>query len=82
VELSLVARTAGARGLRRRGRGAAAAPLALALRRPRRGRYLIVMTLVLLLYGVPIKMLLRLLLGVKYVLATPCSTCDARGDIP
>jgi hypothetical protein len=36
-----------------------------------RRRYLIVMVLTLLLYGVPIKVLLRLVLGVKYVLVTP-----------
>jgi len=34
-------------------------------------RYLVVMLFALLLYGVPIKILLRLLLRVKYVLATP-----------
>lgn len=34
-------------------------------------RYLVTMTLALLFYGVPIKILLRLCLGVKYVLATP-----------
>jgi hypothetical protein len=34
-------------------------------------RYYTVMVLTLLLYGVPIKMLLRLLFGVKYVLVTP-----------
>jgi hypothetical protein len=34
-------------------------------------RYVSVMLLVLLMYGVPIKMLLRLALGVKYVLETP-----------
>jgi len=36
-----------------------------------RSRYLTVMTLALLLYAVPIKIFLRLLLGVKYVLITP-----------
>jgi hypothetical protein len=36
-----------------------------------RRRYVVVVGLVLLMYGVPIKMLLRLLLGVKYVLETP-----------
>jgi len=36
-----------------------------------RGRYYAVMTFALLLYGVPLKMLLRLLAGVKYVLVTP-----------
>lgn len=36
-----------------------------------RSRYLTVMALALLLYGVPIKIFLRLLLGVKYVLVTP-----------
>jgi len=34
-------------------------------------RYAIVMIFTLLLYGVPLKILLRLLLGVKYVLITP-----------
>jgi len=34
-------------------------------------RYVITMTLVLLFYGIPIKILLRLVLGVKYVLVTP-----------
>jgi hypothetical protein len=36
-----------------------------------RGRYITVMIFTLLLYGVPIKVLLRLLFGVKYVLVTP-----------
>lgn len=36
-----------------------------------RSRYAAVMTLTLLLYAVPIKIFLRLFLGVKYVLATP-----------
>ena len=36
-----------------------------------RNRYVGVMTLTLLMYGVPIKILLRLLLRVKYVLVTP-----------
>ena len=35
------------------------------------GRYVAVMTFTLLMYGVPIKILLRLLLRVKYVLVTP-----------
>ena len=35
------------------------------------GRYVAVMIFTLLLYGVPIKILLRLVLGVKYVLVTP-----------
>ena len=34
-------------------------------------RYVLVMLLMLLMYGVPIKMLLRLALGVRYVLETP-----------
>jgi hypothetical protein len=36
-----------------------------------RARYVVVMTLTLCLYGVPIKILLRLVLGTKYVLVTP-----------
>jgi len=36
-----------------------------------RGRYITVVTLTLCMYGVPIKMALRLLFGVKYVLETP-----------
>ncbi len=36
-----------------------------------RGRYAIVMLLVLTMYAVPLKVLLRLVLGVKYVLETP-----------
>jgi hypothetical protein len=36
-----------------------------------RGRYAIVMALVLTMYALPIKVLLRLVLGVKYVLETP-----------
>jgi hypothetical protein len=36
-----------------------------------RGRYVAVMTLTLLMYGVPIKIVLRLFLRVKYVLVTP-----------
>jgi len=36
-----------------------------------RGRYLLAVTFALLMYGVPIKILLRLLFGVKYVLVTP-----------
>lgn len=36
-----------------------------------RRRYLAVMLFALLMYGVPIKILLRLVLGVKYVLVTP-----------
>ncbi len=36
-----------------------------------RSRYLLVVALTLLMYGVPIKVLLRLLFGVKYVLVTP-----------
>jgi hypothetical protein len=36
-----------------------------------RGRYVAVVTLTLLMYGVPIKILLRLLLRLKYVLVTP-----------
>jgi hypothetical protein len=35
-----------------------------------RGRYVLVMTLALLMYSVPIKIVLRLLFGVKYVLET------------
>ena len=36
-----------------------------------RGRYVVVMLLALLMYAVPLKVLLRLVLGVKYVLVTP-----------
>jgi hypothetical protein len=36
-----------------------------------RSRYIIVMTFTLVMYGVPIKIFLRLLLNVKYVLETP-----------
>jgi hypothetical protein len=36
-----------------------------------KNRYVLVITLTLLMYGVPIKVLLRLLLRVKYVLVTP-----------
>jgi hypothetical protein len=36
-----------------------------------RSRYLVLMTLTLLMYGVPVKIFLRLVLGVKYVLVTP-----------
>ena len=36
-----------------------------------RARYIIVMLFALLLYGVPVKILLRLALNVKYVLITP-----------
>jgi len=36
-----------------------------------RGRYRLVIVLTLLMYAVPIKIVLRLLLGVKYVLVTP-----------
>ena len=36
-----------------------------------RARYVTVITLTLLMYGVPIKIVLRLLLHVKYVLVTP-----------
>ncbi|MFQ5666204.1 MAG: hypothetical protein ACE5I7_07200 [Candidatus Binatia bacterium] len=36
-----------------------------------RGRYIAVLTFTLLMYAVPIKVLLRLCLGVKYVLVTP-----------
>jgi hypothetical protein len=35
------------------------------------GRYAAVMTFTLLMYGVPIKIFLRILLGAKYVLVTP-----------
>jgi len=36
-----------------------------------RSRYVVVMIFTLLMYGVPVKIVLRLLLGVKYVLVTP-----------
>lgn len=36
-----------------------------------RTRYLVVMAFTLMMYGVPIKVFLRLLLGIKYVLETP-----------